>query len=199
VSVALTLPGITLGPGDHVCGFYYGEEERDAMLLPFLRGALDSGDKCVAVVDSVRPADVMDGLGLDLDDCVATGQLELYDSSQTYLRTGSFDPEEMIAFWESRARAARDEGRFSFAWVLGEMSWLDRVDPGRERVVRYETWANTFATQFPQAVLCLYDVRRLGSGVLLDLLRTHPRILLGGLVLENPHYLSDDEFSTAHA
>ena len=48
-------------------------------------------------------------------------------------------------------------------------------------------------------MLCLYDLRRLGSGVLLDLMRTHPRILLGGLVLENPHYLSDDEFSTAHA
>ena len=129
MSVALALPGITLGPGDHVCGFYYGEEERDAMLLPFLRGAMDSGDKCVAVVDSVRPADVMERLGLDLEDCVSSGRLEMYDSSQTYLRTGSFDAEAMIAFWESRARAARDEGRFSFAWVLGEMSWLDRVDP----------------------------------------------------------------------
>ena len=39
-------------PGDHLCGFYYGDEERDALLLPFLRAGLQSGDKCLAVVDS---------------------------------------------------------------------------------------------------------------------------------------------------
>ena len=136
---------------------------------------------------------------LDVADCVATGQLEMYDSSQTYLRTGTFEPDEMIAFWESRAQATSEEGCYPFAWVVGEMSWLDRVRPERERVVRYESWANAFAARFPQAVLCLYDLRRLGSGVLLDLIKTHPRILLGGLVLENPHHLTDDEFTAAFA
>ena len=28
----LQLPGLTLEPGDHVCGFYYGEAERDDVL-----------------------------------------------------------------------------------------------------------------------------------------------------------------------
>ncbi|MFN8194814.1 MAG: MEDS domain-containing protein [Nocardioidaceae bacterium] len=197
----LQLPGVTLERGDHVCGFYYGDEERDALLMPFLRGALASGDKCVAVVDSVPPAELLSRLEGDLDvaDCVATGQLEMYDSSQTYLRTGTFEPDEMIAFWESRAQATSEEGCYPFAWVVGEMSWLDRVRPERERVVRYESWANAFAARFPQAVLCLYDLRRLGSGVLLDLIKTHPRILLGGLVLENPHHLTDDEFTAAFA
>lgn len=197
----LELPGITLGRGDHVCGFYYGDEERDAMLLPFLRGALDSGDKCVAVVDSHGRTDVFGQLvpEVDVAGCLATGQLEKYDSAETYLRTGDFDPEAMIGFWEERAEVMREENRYSFAWVVGEMSWLNRVSPDREPLIRYETWANRFAATFPQAVLCLYDLRRLGSGILLDVLKTHPRILLGGLVLENPDYLSDDEFAAARA
>jgi hypothetical protein len=182
--------------GDHVCGFYYGEEERDALLLPFLRTGLEQGDKCVAVVDSTSPADVVQGIGGTADD-VASGQLEFYDSDETYLRTGTFDPDQMISFWESRAQAISDEGSYSFVRLLGEMSWLERVPPERESVVRYETWADEFVTRYPQMVLCLYDLRKLGSGVLMDLLRTHPKLLLGGLVIENPHHLSVDEFTAA--
>lgn len=202
-----SVPGVVLERGDHVCGFYYGEDERDAILLPFLRAGLRAGDKCLAVVDSIDPSDVVDriagepgapvGPPLDVAECLATGQLELYDSSQTYLRTGAFDPELMIDFWEEQARHNTAEGRFSFARVVGEMSWLERVPPARERVVRYERWADDFAAQYPHAILCLYDLRRLGSGVLLDLLKTHPKLMLGGLVLENPHHISSEEFLAA--
>ena len=51
--------GLGLDHHDHVCGFYYTAEERDAMLLPYLREGLASGNKCVAVVDSTRPAEVV--------------------------------------------------------------------------------------------------------------------------------------------
>jgi hypothetical protein len=196
VSMELGTPGVTLTQGEHVCGFYYGEDERDAILLPFLRNGLLAGDKCVAVVDSTRPAELLERIGAG-PELVASGQVEFYDSAQTYLRTGSFQPESMISFWEERARATSEEGRFGFARVVGEMSWLERVAPPRELVVRYETWADEFAARYPHAVLCLYDLRRLGSGVLLDLLRTHPKLLLGGLVLENPHHITGDEFAAA--
>ncbi|QIM22838.1 hypothetical protein G7075_19700 [Phycicoccus sp. HDW14] len=75
-------------PGDHLCGFYYGDEERDALLLPFLRGGLRAGDKCLAVVDSTPVEDVIAEVteGLDADALLASGQLELYGSGQTCLR-----------------------------------------------------------------------------------------------------------------
>jgi hypothetical protein len=196
MSIDLTPAPTDLAQGDHVCGFYYGEEERDALLLPFLRAGLRDGDKCVAVVDSTSPHDVVAQIG-GTDADVASGQLEFYDSDETYLRTGTFDPDQMIAFWEGRAQAISDEGSFSFVRLLGEMSWLERVPPERDSVVRYETWADEFVTRYPQMVLCLYDLRKLGSGVLMDLLRTHPKLLLGGLVIENPHHLSVDEFTAA--
>lgn len=182
-------------PGDHLCGLYYGDEERDALLLPFLRGGLESGDKCLAVVDS-KPVDqviaeVTDGL--DADALLASGQLELYGSQQTYLRDGAFHSERMIEFWERMASDTSSGAEFGFARVVGEMSWLERAPAPREDVLRYETWADGFASRFEHAILCLYDLRRLGSGILLDLMRTHPKLLLGGLVLENPHHLATDE------
>ncbi len=194
---------VALGPGDHVCGFYYGDDERDAVLLPFLGRGLADGDKCLGVVDSTSPDDLVVALGqgraatVDLDASLASGQLELYGSDETYLSGGSFDAGRMIDFWERRAEAEQALGRFGFARVVGEMSWLERVPPRRDELVRYESWADGFAARFPHAVLCLYDLRRLGSEVMLDLLRTHPKLLLRGLLVENPHHLSGDEFVAA--
>jgi hypothetical protein len=184
----------TLAPqaGDHLCGFYYGDEERDALLLPFLRGGLQSGDKVLAVVDSTPVEQVIAQVtaGLDADALLASGQLELYGSSQTYLRDGAFDPDRMIDFWEGMAVDNSAAESFGFARVVGEMSWLERAPAPREDVLQYESWADGFAARFEHAILCLYDLRRLGSGILLDLMRTHPKLLLGGLVLENPHHLA---------
>jgi hypothetical protein len=42
--------------------------------------------------------------------------------------------------------------------------------------------------------MCLYDLDRFGGQVLVDILKTHPRVLMGGTVLENLHYLEPDEF-----
>jgi hypothetical protein len=188
-------------PGDHLCGFYYGDEERDALLLPFLRAGLRSGDKCLAVVDSTPVEQVIAEVttGLDAEALLASGQLELYGSAQTYLLNGSFEPDRMIDFWERMAVDNSAGESFGFARVVGEMSWLERAPAPREHVLKYETWADGFATRFEHAILCLYDLRRLGSGILLDLMRTHPKLLLGGLVLENPHHLSTDPLALASA
>jgi hypothetical protein len=80
---------------------------------------------------------------------------------------------------------------------MGELSWLDRSDTPRENIVRYESWADQFVSRYPMTILCLYDLRRMGSSVMMDLLRTHPKLLLGGLLLENPHHMSSDDFSAA--
>lgn len=184
-----------LGHHDHVCGFYYTAEERDAMLLPYLREGIGAGDKCVAVVDSTPPREVIAGID-GAQEAVESGQFEIYDADQTYLSTGAFRPELTIDFWEHRAQVLADEGAYGFLRLTGELSWLDRTEAPREDIVRYESWADQFVCQHPMAILCLYDLRRLGSSVLMDLLRTHPKLLMGGLLLENPHHISSDDFTT---
>jgi hypothetical protein len=188
--------GLGLEHGDHVCGFYYAPEERDAMLLPFLREGLQNGDKCVAVIDSTRPEELVVRIE-GAEAAAASGQLELYDADIAYLSTGSFEPELTIDFWEHRAKQLADDGEFDFIRLLGELSWLDRSGAPREAIVRYESWADHFVSRYPMTILCLYDLRRMGSSVMMDLLRTHPKLLMGGLLLENPHHIRSDDFSAA--
>jgi len=194
MTVQLDPQALGLAHGDHVCGFYYGPEDRDAMLLPFLREGLQNGDKCVAVVDSTRPDELMlhiEGTQAAVD----SGQLELHNADETYLRTGSFDPDLTIDFWEARAKQLVDEDEFDFIRLLGELSWLDRTDTPRADIVRYESWADQFVSRYPMTILCLYDLSRMGSSVMVDLLRTHPKLLMGGLLLENPHHIASDDFT----
>ncbi|MGH3802190.1 MAG: hypothetical protein ACRDTD_19050, partial [Pseudonocardiaceae bacterium] len=58
---ALGVGGVAMESGDHVCGFYYGETERDELLRGYLSAGLRDGDKCIGVVDSSEPAQVVSG------------------------------------------------------------------------------------------------------------------------------------------
>jgi len=47
--VALGISGLDAGPGDHICGVFSSEAQRDQVLIPFLQAGLASGDKCICV------------------------------------------------------------------------------------------------------------------------------------------------------
>jgi hypothetical protein len=101
----------------------------------------------------------------------------------------------MIAFWDTAVAGAVSDGSFQFARSVGEMTWSLRDMPGVDELARYESELNRFMPRYPQMILCLYDIDQFGGGIVVDMLKTHPRVLLGGMVLENAFYLSPDEFA----
>ena len=85
---------------------------------------------------------------------------------------------------------------FEFVRNSGDTSGVAGLFDDFDEFAVYESHINRLATEYPQAVLCLYDLALVGGGMMLDLLRTHPKLLLGGLLIENPHYLTPDEYLT---
>jgi len=85
-------------------------------------------------------------------------------------------------------------GEFGFARAVGEMTWALRQPPGVDELVTYESRLNRFLPRYPQVILCLYELDRFSGEVLVDVLKTHPKVLLGGIVLDNRYYLEPDEF-----
>jgi hypothetical protein len=41
----------------------------------------------------------------------------------------------------------------------------------------------------------MYSMQRFGAEVLIDAVRTHPKVLVGTTVFENPYYLTPEEFT----
>jgi hypothetical protein len=194
-SVVLGIPGVELHAGDHVCAFYRGAAERDQILLSYLRKGIDDGDKVLCVVETVGPSDVVDALGPSADVAIAVGALEVLTPEQTYLRTGHFEMPAMLAYWrESVGRALTG---FDFVRIVGEMPYALTGKPDLGEFWLYESELNRFVNQYQQVAVCLYDLDRFGGSLLIDILRTHPVVLLGGAVMDNPYFLEPDEFLTA--
>jgi hypothetical protein len=191
------LAGVDLEAGDHLCAMYMGQQERDEIVLPYLRAGLRAGDKCLCIIDSSPLGELLASIGdeQEVQGYVASQQLEMHTANEAYLRTPPFTTEAMLEYWESTVGAAVKSGPYGFARVTGEMPWEMRTLPGRTEFFRYEGALNRFAPRYPQVILCLYDLQRFGGGFLVDLLRTHPKLLMGGLVLENPHYRAPDDLA----
>jgi hypothetical protein len=94
-------PAAGMAAGDHICALYSGPEELEATLAPYLVAGLAAGDKCVCVVEAEGRTALLDAVGrhVDVDACIASGQLELFTAAESYLRRGVFSGDEMIEFW----------------------------------------------------------------------------------------------------
>lgn len=199
------LPGVTLSEGDHICAFYRGAEGRDEMLVPFLRAGVEAGDLCTAVLDQVEPDELAERILDQGPDHISDpggardDGLSLLRSSDAYLRNGAFDKRAMIDFWDSSLSEGLAGGRREFARSCGEMSWSLQPLPGVESLVEYESELNRFLPRYPQVILCLYDLDLFDGQVVVDLLRTHPKLLLCGSLLDNPYYLEPEEFLAARS
>jgi hypothetical protein len=135
------------------------------------------------------------GNSIDAQAAVSRHQLELFTARETYLRTRPFSTEGIMDFWRETVPVASADGDYAFMRLTGEMPGaLHDLSDEREEFFRYEAELNRFAPRYPQAILCLYDLAHFGGGILLDLLRTHPKLVVSGQLVENPYYLSPDQY-----
>ena len=112
--VALGVGGLEADPGDHICGVFSGEEERDLILIPFLQAGLASGDKCICVIDGTAPGQIGSALGPGGEAATLTAgkQLEVIGASEMYLRSGRFSAGEVIGAWKAAISDAMYAGQF---------------------------------------------------------------------------------------
>jgi len=188
--------GMSVSVGDHVCAFYRTSVGRDEILVPYLQAGMERGDKCIAVLDQVDPGDIRSKI--EAESYSATthpdDQLEILCSEDSYLRGGNFSKLAMLDFWDTAVGDSIKERKYQFVRSVGEMTWALRQVPGVEYLLEYEAELNTFLPKYPQVILCLYDLDQFDGRVVVDLLRTHPKILLCGTLLDNPYYLEPREF-----
>jgi hypothetical protein len=197
-SVALGISDLSVAPGTHMCGLFQGVAEREALELAFVRQGLDAGDKCICVLDNSDRGAFLDALGehVDVAAVLASDQLALSSTSDVIFGRGPLSSTEMIEFWGELIRLALGSGRFSFARSVGEVTPTLRQILGVEDLMVYETLLNTFIPKHPQILLCLYDLDHVSGGLLVELVKTHATVLMGGTILENRYFLPPDEFLT---
>jgi MEDS: MEthanogen/methylotroph, DcmR Sensory domain len=188
--------GSELGQARHVCAFFNSDDEEYRVLLPFIRDGFERGDKAVHVVNPERRHDHLQRLaavGIDLTAAEASGQLELRINTETYLRDGRFDPDRMLDVFEELA-SGRAGGTFPLSRIVCHMDWA--VDSGAhvDSLVEFESRVNEVWQRHDDAVICTYDLTRFGAETVVDIMRTHPMIIVGGILQQNPFFLPPEQF-----
>jgi hypothetical protein len=124
---------------------------------------------------------------------MGSGQLEVRLWEDAYLHGGRFDQDAMLALIEEQLQSGAVAGSARIR-LLAHMEWslLDR--PGVDDLLEYETRLNYVVPKYDDPVICTYDLSRFGSSVVMDALRTHPVVIIGGLLQENPFFVPPDQF-----
>ncbi len=188
--------GSQLGEMRHVCAFFNGADEEYRVLLPFIKDGFECGDKAVHVVSTDQRGDHLRRLaaaGIDTTSAQQSGQFDLLINTEAYLRDGRFDQDRMLEVFEKLA-SGNAQGGFPLSRIVCHMDWAAEGRSHIDNLVEFESRVNHVWRRHDDAVICVYDLAKFGGDTVIDIMRTHPMIIIGGILQQNPFFVPPEEF-----
>jgi hypothetical protein len=188
---SIRLCGQEIDQPGHICALFSSRNEEYETLIPYLKDGVDGGEQVLNVLDEDRLADHcarLEAGGLPTDD----GRILLSSSEETYLAGGHFEMDRMVDFVHGVLVQATTNGRY--VRTAGWMDWMYRAAPGIERAIEYEARMNLLVPTFDCTFMCIYDLSKLPGELLVDILATHPYVVLRGQIRENPFYVPPEVY-----
>jgi len=188
---AVHLAGSALTHSCHACAFFHTREEAYRVLMPFIMEGFENGDRAFHIVNPAHRAAHLERLeqeGIDTAAAEARGQLEVLDWHQTYLKDGRFDQHLMIeTLLDMIAPGNAPPGKISRN--IANMEWALEDRPGVHDIVEYEARLNQALPEQHDPVICTYDLTQFDASAVMDIMRTHPMVIIGGILQENPFFI----------
>ncbi|MEZ4522009.1 MAG: MEDS domain-containing protein [Thermomicrobiales bacterium] len=189
----ISFAGGVLDPYRHVCAFVNSKEEEYRTLDPFVSEGLAQGDKLLYIVDPRERASLvrhLGQLGHDTTALLEQRQTEVHTWSDTYLRGGSFDREGMVHVLDE----ILSDSPSPRIRMITDMGWAVEEEDFSDVMIEYEAQASYVHPKHAHVVICVYDTAKFGGDIVIDVLRTHPMVLIGGVLQVNPFFVPPDEF-----
>src|SRR6266403_895238 len=195
-SDSVKFAGGILGGQRHICAFFNSADEEHRVLHSFIKDGFDRGDKAFHLVDPELREEHLKRLaraGINVQNAMDTGQLEVRPWQDAYLHGDHFDQNAMLALIEEVLQSA-DTAGYPLTRLVAHMEWALLDKPGVDNLVEYETRLNYVLPKYDDPVICTYDLSKFGASVTMDILRTHPVVIIGGVLQENPFFVPPDQF-----
>jgi hypothetical protein len=192
----ISFAGSQLDQTRHVCAFFNNDDEEYRVLLPFIKDGFQCGHKAIHVVNPDQRRDHLQRLGAAGIDAAAaqqSGQMELRINNDVYLPDGRFDPDRMIAVFEQLASGNSGEG-YPLSRICCRMDWTVKDQSHVDDVIEFEARVNDVWRRHEDAVICTYYLGQFRGDEVIDIMRTHPMVIIGGILQQNPFYIAPDEF-----
>jgi hypothetical protein len=196
LTTAVRRPGAAARRFGHVCGFFHSQEEEYRVLLPLAKEGFEQGEKVFHIVDPKNRPERMrrlEEVGISPAAAQRAGQVEVRAWEESTLQGGRFDQEAMLAVLAEVLTGGKADG-FGLTRFWSNMEWALEDCPGVQTLVEFEARVNHILPKNDDLVVCAYDLTKFGAGVMMDVLRTHPLVIIGGFLHENPFFVPPDEF-----
>jgi len=63
-----------------------------------------------------------------------------------------------------------------------------------DNLVEFESRVNDVWRRHDDAIICVYDLAKFGGDTVVDIMRTHPVIIIGGILQQNPFFVPPEKF-----
>ncbi len=187
----------SLGGHRHVCAFFNDLDEEHRGLRSFFKDGFDRGEKAAHIVEVDKRADYLRRLAaadINVREMMDAGQLEVLPWTDMYVRDHRFDQDAMLASVEELIQSGATAGYPRTRLVGHHMDWLFLDQPAVNNLLQYEARLNDVLSKYNAPVICNYDLSKISASVAMDIMRTHPLVIVGGLLRENPFFVPPDEF-----
>lgn len=189
------LCGEEIPQGGHICAFFDSNVQKYEVLAPYLAEGITDGDRIINVVDAAERDEHVRRLAaseVPVKRAIERGQYQLLTAEETYLREGAVDLGSMLDLLRDALETAKRDG--TSVRTCGEMNWIGRSSMPTEEVLAYEARVNEFVPTFQCTLVCVYDVATLPSGMVADILATHPSAIINGRLRKNPVFVEPKAF-----
>lgn len=191
------LEAVNLRGCHHICAFFNSMDEEHRVLGSFYSDGFDRGEKATHIVDAEHRDHYLKRLaedGVDVKKMIDTGQLEVLPWTDMYVRDHRFDQDAMLASVEELIRSGAGAGYPHTKLVGHHMDWVFADKPAVHNLLEYEARLNDLLSKHSAPVICNYDLSMVSASVAIDIIRTHPLVIIGGLLRENPFFVPPDKF-----
>jgi hypothetical protein len=188
--------GAELHDPPHICAFFNSRDEEYRALLPFISEGIDRGERAFHIVDGQFLDDHqhrLQSFGIDIVAAQRAGRLDIRNCDDVYLSGDYFDMQRTLASWQGVFDSAVRLG-CPLTRVVAHMEWSLEDRRGVRDLLEYEAGCNEVFKGRKDPVICVYDLTRYSGHFIIDVMRTHPMIIIGGILQENPFFVPPDQF-----
>jgi hypothetical protein len=190
--------GCSLGRERHICAFFNSIDEQHRVLNSFIKEGFDRGEKALHLVNPALREEHLKRLadaGIDVEGAMSSGQLEVRLWEEAQLAGERFDQDAWLAAIEEKLQSGKAAG-YPLTRFMADMEWSLQDKPGLDYLsfVEFETRVNYVSPKYDDPLICTYDLSKFNSAMIIDVMRTHPVVLIGGVLQENPFFVPPDQF-----
>jgi hypothetical protein len=188
--------------GIHICGLYESEKERDEIIFGYLKSGCIAGDKQIFIHSEQPENQFRENFHKYCPSCLEkeeqANRLDIKSARDIYFPNGHFNPWEMDKTINAYFDYTQADGNNNLR-AVAEMVWaLQKID-GMEHLFAYESRLNYFVQDKPVISLCLYNVTRIDGATIMNVLKTHPYVISGGVITQNPYFVHPDKWLAENA